>query len=289
MKKTVLILLSIVLILTLSACGGNKENNNANTANNSAGSSNGADHTADSKEPVTIKVGATPVPHAEILNFVAPKLAEMGVQLEVVEFNDYVQPNVQLNESQLDANFFQHAPYLDQFNSDKGYDLVSIGGVHIEPFGAYSEKIKSVDELKKGSKIAIPNDPSNGGRALALLAKQGLISLKEGVGVNGTVNDIVDNAKELEFVELEAATLPRVLGEVDLATINTNYALEAGLVPTKDALFIEDKDSPYVNIVVSRQDNKDSDALKKLMQALQSEEVAQFIKDKYKDAILPAF
>ncbi|AZN40535.1 MetQ/NlpA family ABC transporter substrate-binding protein [Paenibacillus albus] len=281
MKKASLALLLLVIVVALSACG-SKNNNASNTANNQT-EGNGA------KQEVTLKVGATPVPHAEILNFIKPALKEKGINLEVVEFNDYVQPNTQLYEKQLDANFFQHLPYLDQFNKDKGYDLVSVAGVHIEPFGGYSKKIKSIDELKEGAKVVIPNDPSNGGRALALMEKNNLIKLKDGVGISGTVNDIVDNPKKLDITEVEAATLPRVLDEVDLALINTNYALEAGLVPTKDALFIEGSDSPYVNILVARPDNKDSEAMKALAEALQSPEVKTFIEDKYKGAIVPAF
>jgi len=196
---------------------------------------------------------------------------------------------VQVFEKQLDANFFQHTPYLDQFNKDQNMDLVKVAGVHIEPFGAYSQKIKSVDELQDGASVAIPNDPSNGGRALALLDTNGLIKLKEGVGINGTVKDIVENKKNLQIKELEAAMLPRVLNEVDLALINTNYALEAKLSPMKDALFIEDKESPYVNILVARPDNKDSEAIQKLVKALNSEDVKNFINEKYQGAIVPAF
>lgn len=238
---------------------------------------------------MTIKVGATPEPHAKILEFVKEKLAAEGVNLEVIVFNDYVQPNVQVYEKQLDANFFQHVPYLDEFNAEKGYDLVKVTGVHIEPIGAYSSKISAIEELKDGAKVAIPNDATNGGRALALLAKHNLITLKDGVGILATVQDIADNPKKLEIVELEAATLPRVLPDVDVAVINTNYALEAGLVPTRDALFIEESDSPYVNILVSRPDNKDDEAIRKLAAALNSAEVKQFIEETYEGAVVPAF
>ncbi|RAP76648.1 MetQ/NlpA family ABC transporter substrate-binding protein [Paenibacillus montanisoli] len=283
MKKASFALLLLAIVVALSACGAKKEENNTNAGNATAGNSSNA------AQEVTLKVGATPMPHAEILNFIKPALKEKGINLEVVEFNDYVQPNTQLYEKQLDANFFQHTPYLDQFNKDKGYDLVNVAGVHIEPFGAYSKKVKSADELKDGAKVVIPNDPSNGGRALALLAANNLIKLKDGVGVSGTVHDITENPKNLEITEVEAATLPRVLDEVDLALINTNYALEADLVPTKDALFIEGNDSPYVNILVSRPDNKDSDAMKTLAAELQTPEVKKFIEDNYKGAIVPTF
>lgn len=236
-----------------------------------------------------LTVAATAVPHAEILNFVKPMLAKEGVDLEVKVFTDYVQPNLQVAQGQMDANYFQHQPYLTSFNEGKGTDLVSVVGVHVEPFGAYSSKIRSLDELQDGAKVAIPNDPTNGGRALLLLQKAGLITLNKDAGITATPRDIADNPKNLEFFELEAATLPRVLNQVDLAMINTNYALEAGLNPTKDALIIEGSDSPYVNILVTRKDNKDDPAIQKLADALTSDEVRKFINDQYKGAVVPAF
>ncbi|HTG68258.1 MAG TPA: MetQ/NlpA family ABC transporter substrate-binding protein [Candidatus Udaeobacter sp.] len=280
MKKTSYIIVAMMLMFALAACGQDK---------NTEGNTNGAEAGTESSGEVTLKVGASPVPHAKLLEVVKPMLKEQGVNLEIIEFNDYVQPNTQLYEKQIDANFFQHMPYLEQFNKDKGYDLVSVAGIHIEPFGAYSKKITKIEELKEGAKVVIPNDPSNGGRALALMAENGLLTLKDGVGVNGTVADITENPKKLDIREVEAATLPRVLGEVDLALINTNYALEADLVPTKDALFIEGSDSPYVNILVARPDNKDSEAMQKLAAALRSPEVKKFIEDTYKGAIVAAF
>ena len=280
MKKTSYIIVAMMLMFALAACGQDK---------NAEGNTNGAEAGTESSGEVTLKVGASPVPHAKLLEVVKPMLKEQGVNLEIIEFNDYVQPNTQLYEKQIDANFFQHMPYLEQFNKDKGYDLVSVAGIHIEPFGAYSKKITKIEELKEGAKVVIPNDPSNGGRALALMAENGLLKLKDGVGVNGTVADITENPKKLDIREVEAATLPRVLGEVDLALINTNYALEADLVPTKDALFIEGSDSPYVNILVARPDNKDSEAMQKLAAALRSPEVKKFIEDTYKGAIVAAY
>jgi D-methionine transport system substrate-binding protein len=280
MKKSAFLALSLTLMLTLAACG-SKDNSSASAPNASGDA-------ATAKE-VTIKVGASSTPHAEILKFVQPALKKEGVNLEIVEFNDYVQPNVQVFEKQLDANYFQHQPYLDQFNKDKNENLVKVVGVHIEPFGAYSRKIKKIDELKDGAQVAIPNDPSNAGRALALMEKNGLIKLKDGVGIKGTVQDIVENKKNLQIKELDPAILPRTLDELDLALINTNYALQANLNPAKDALFIEDKDSPYVNILAARPDNKDSDAIQKLAKALTTPEVKKFIEDKYKGAIFAAF
>ncbi|MCM8741809.1 MetQ/NlpA family ABC transporter substrate-binding protein [Pseudomonas koreensis] len=237
----------------------------------------------------TLTVAASPVPHAEILEFVKPALAKEGVDLKVKVFTDYIQPNVQVAEKRLDANFFQHQPYLDEFNKAKGTSLVAVTGVHLEPLGAYSSKIKKLDELPSGANVVIPNDATNGGRALLLLAKAGLITLKDPTNILSTVKDIAQNPKDLKIRELEAATIPRVLTQVDLALINTNYALEAKLDPSKDALVIEGNDSPYVNILVSRADNKDSDAMQKLAAALHSPEVKQFITEKYKGAVLPAF
>lgn len=237
----------------------------------------------------TLQVAATPVPHAEILEFVKPKLAEQGVTLEVKVFTDYVQPNVQVAEGRLDANFFQHQPYLDEFNAAKGTQLVSVLGVHIEPFGAYSSKLKSLDEIKQGGQVAVPNDATNGGRALLLLQAAGVLTLKEEAGITASPRDIADNPKKLRVRELEAATLPRVLNQVDLAMINTNYALEAGLNPQKDALVIEGADSPYVNIVVTREDNNQAEDVQKLVEALQTDEVREFINQKYQGAVIPVF
>ncbi|MDN5842278.1 MAG: MetQ/NlpA family ABC transporter substrate-binding protein [Alcaligenaceae bacterium] len=237
----------------------------------------------------TLTVAATPVPHAELLEFVKPDLAAEGIDLDIKVFTDYVQPNLQVADKQIDVNFFQHKPYLDSFNEQHDTHLVSVGQVHVEPFGAYSTKIKDIADLKDGAKVALPNDPSNGARALLLLQAQGLIKLKDPSNILATSRDVVENPKHLEFHELEAATLPRVLPDVDLALINTNYALEAGLNPMKDALFIEGSDSPYANIVVTTADRKDDPAIRKLVDALHTDKVRQYIVDHYKGAIVPAF
>jgi D-methionine transport system substrate-binding protein len=234
-------------------------------------------------------VAATPIPHAEILELIKPTLAKEGVDLEIKVFTDYVQPNTQVAEKRLDANYFQTLPYLENFNKGKGTNLVTVIGVHVEPFGGYSKKVKSLADLKDGATVAIPNEGSNSGRALLLLQKNGLITLKDPSNALATPKDIKDNPKHLKFKELESALLPRVLDQVDLDLINTNYALEAGLNPAKDALIIEGADSPYVNFLVARPDNKDSDAIQKLAKALTSPEVKAFIAEKYKGAVLPAF
>ncbi|AOB33969.1 methionine ABC transporter substrate-binding protein [Bordetella sp. H567] len=234
-------------------------------------------------------VAATQVPHAEILDFVKPALAKEGVDLDVKVFSDYVQPNVQLVDKQVDLNFFQHQPYLDTFNQDRKANLVAIAKVHVEPFGAYSRKIKKLSELKNGATVAIPNDPTNGGRALLLLQNAGLIKLKNPTDIRATPQDVIENPRKLKFQELEAAMLPRSLDDVALALINTNYALEAGLVPTKDALVMEGPDSPYANVLVARPDDRDRPAVQKLVKALHTPELKQFILERYKGAVVPAF
>ena len=236
-----------------------------------------------------LTVAATAVPHAEILEFVKPKLAAEGVDISIKVFTDYVQPNVQVAEKRIDVSYFETGPYLDEFNKGKGTNLIRIVGVHIEPLGAYSSKIKSLAELPDGPTVAIPNEASNGGRALLLLQKAGLITLKDPSNPLSSLRDIATNPKHLKFKELEGAMLPRVLNQVDLAVINTNYALDAKLNPTKDALAIEDGKSPYVNFLVGRPDNRDAPAVKKLAAALTSPEVKDFIAKKYQGAVLPAF
>lgn len=237
----------------------------------------------------TITVGATPVPHGEILEQVKPMLKAEGIDLKVIEFTDYVKPNLALNDKELDANFFQHEPYLDKFNAEHGTDLVSVAKIHLEPMGIYSHKIKNLNELADGAKVAIPNDPSNGGRALLILQKAGLITLKTGDSITATVQDVAENKKNLQFVELEAAQIPRSIDDVDIALINTNFAMEGGFNPLKDALYMESKDSPYANILVVRKGDENRPEIQKLVKALQSPEIKKFIEDKYQGAIVPAF
>lgn len=241
----------------------------------------------DNKNDKTIKVGASPIPHKEILEHIAPALEKEGYKLEIVEFDDYQLPNAALSSKELDANFFQHVPFLEGQNSEKKYDLTYTAKIHIEPLGFYSKQITDLKALKDGSTIAVPNDPTNEARALRLLEKNGLIKVKDGDLV--TVDDITDNPKNLKITEVEAAQLPRILVDVQGAVINTNYALSADLIPTKDALFIEGSDSPYANILAVRQDNKDSDKIKALTKALTSEDVKKFLEEKYKGSIVPAF
>lgn len=240
-------------------------------------------------QQATVTVGATAVPHAEILEFVKPYLAAEGIQLNIVEFSDYIQPNLALANGELDANYFQHIPYLEAFSADHRLDLTVLIGVHIEPIGLYSNRIASLDQLRNGATIAIPNDATNGGRALLLLQEAGVIKLADGVGIAATVFDIVDNPRNVRFQELEAAFLPRALADVDAAVINTNYAFEAGLVPLRDALVIEGAESPYVNVVAVRTGDETDDVLVKLAEVLTRPEVRDFILEKYEGAVVPVF
>lgn len=236
-----------------------------------------------------LRVGATPVPHAEILEFVQDDLAERGIELEIIEFTDYVTPNLSLDDGSIDANYFQHIPYLDQFNADRGLDLVPVARVHVEPIALYSDKYDSLEAIPEGASIAVPNDPSNEGRALILLHNSGVITLDDPENLSATPIDIIDNPKNLRFNELEAAQLPRVLPDVAGAVINTNYALEANLNPLDDALVIEDSDSPYVNVVAVRSEDQDNEKIKILREVLNSQKVEDFILEEYQGAVVPAF
>lgn len=234
-----------------------------------------------------IKIGATPIPHAQILEKAKPLFEKKGYTLKIVEFTDYVTPNLALDDEELDANFFQHLPYLSEFNKNKGTKLVKTINVHIEPMGLYSKKIKSLKDLKEGTLVAVPNDPSNGSRALDILVKEGLLTFKD-VKLK-TAIDIIKNPKNIKIKELDAPQLPRVLDEVDAAIINTNYALLAGLNPLKDALIIESKDSPYANILVVKKGNEKTAKTKVINEVLNSNEIKKFIQEEYKGSIIEAF
>lgn len=237
---------------------------------------------------VTLKVGVSPVPHAEILGAVKDKLAKEGVNVEIIEFTDYVQPNLALNDKNLDANYFQHKPYLDEFARSRNLKLVSAGAIHLEPMSVFSKKIKDLKDLPDGARVAIPNDPTNGGRALLVLQSAGLIKLRDGAPITATPQDITENKKNLQFSELEAPQLPRSLEDVDISVININFALEAKLNP-KDAVFTESSDSPYANIVAVREGDENRPEIKKLIEALTSQESKDFIEKKYNGAIKAAF
>ncbi|MDC0759593.1 MetQ/NlpA family ABC transporter substrate-binding protein [Brevibacillus sp. AG] len=278
-KKSLGIIVGLFTAFSLAVAG----------CSTSASSSNSTGQATEPKKEVTVKVGAAPVPHAEILEFIKPKLKEQGVNLEVVVLDDEGQLNPALKEKQIDANFFQHVPYLDSVKNEQGYDFVVTTKVHVEPIGFYSDQLGSKDEIKEGAKIGIPNNPSNEYRALILLQEQGWIKLKGGLtNYAATPKDIADNPKKLEFVEVEAATLPRVLPDLAGAVINTNIVLEAKLDP-KSALFREGANSPYANVITVRKGDENREEIKKLDAALTSAEVKKFIEDKYGVAVVPAF
>lgn len=274
MKKLISILLTLILIAAVftgcSKAGGNKDG-----------------------EDKTIKIGASVTPHAEILAVVKEILAEQGYTLEIVEYNDYVIPNTATESGELLANYFQHQPYLTDFNAENGTHLVSVAKIHYEPFGIYAGKTKSIDALPDGATIAVPNDGTNEARALLLLEAQGLIKLKDGAGFTATALDIESNPKKLKIQEIEAAQLARVLPDVDLAVINGNYAIAAGLKVGTDALAVEDKDSEaaqtYGNVVAVKEGNENNKAIKALVKALKSDKVRNFINDKYDGAVIPLF
>lgn len=278
MKKT-LVLFTVILMLLVGVVGcGNNTDQKAGDADKAAQS-----------ETTKIVVGATAVPHAEILEVVKPMLAEENVELEISVFTDYAQLNPSLKDGQIDANFFQHIPYLDDYNANNDADLVWTVKVHNEPMGIYSNKCKSLDELTEGATVGIPNDATNGGRALMVLESAGLIKLTSGVGVNATDKDIVENPKKLKITMMDAAMLPRTLEDADICVINSNYALEANLNPVNDSLFMEPADSPFANVLVVRSEDKDNEAIAKLNKALQSDEVKEFLESKYQGSCVPSF
>ena len=273
MKLKKLLSLGLAVIISVSAVG--------------CSSSKDKKDDIEASESKTIVVGASSTPHAEILEEIKSLVEAKGYDLDIKIFDDYVMPNTALSEGSLDANYFQHIPYLEETISQKGYKLTYTEKVHLEPMGVYSKTLKNLEELSNNSKIAIPNDPTNGSRAIQLLADNGLIKVSDHDLL--TIKDITENPKNIEFVEVEAAQLPSVLEDVDAAVINTNYALSANLNPTKDAIAIESSDSPYSNILACREDNKDSEKIKVLPEALTSPEAKAFIEEKYKGSIIPSF
>lgn len=236
-----------------------------------------------------LAVGATPVPHAELLNLIKDDLAAEGIELKVVEFTDYVTPNMALDAGDIDANFFQHLPYLESFITERNLSLASAFGVHVEPLGLYSASMKNISELKNGASIAIPNDPTNEGRALLLLQAKGLIKLSASAGLEGTPRDITENPRGLRFRELDAAQLPRSLGDVDAAVINGNYAMEAGFNPVRDALILEGAESPYVNIMAVKKGNENDPRIAALKKALCSQKVKDYILANYNGGVVAVF
>ena len=244
------------------------------------------------QEEQILRVGATPVPHVDLLEFVRPKLLEKGIKLEIVEFADYVTPNTSLVEKSTDANLYQHKPFMENFNAQNKANLVALGRVNLNPMGLYSNKIKDlkdVNQLKKGAVLALPNDPVNEARALLFLEVNGLIKLKEGLGIKAGIKDVAENPYGFTFKPVEAAQVPRVLPDVDLAVITGNYALGAGLNPSEQALALEDTRSEFPNVLVTRDELKNDPRVKALLEALQSKEMVEFMNQKYKGSVVPGF
>ena len=277
MKKLLLVLTAVFFLL---ACGGTKEESKG---------TEGASKDSAATKTEKLVIGATPVPHQELLELVKEDLKAQGVELEIVQFNDYIQPNKLLGTKELDANFFQHVPYMEQFGKENNLDLVSVGGVHVEPMAVYSKKIKNINDLKAGDTILIPNDPTNAGRALILLDKAGVIKLKDNKNLQATVNDITENPKNIKIAQLAPEQLAPRLEEVAAAVINANFALDAKLSFEDDTVLVEDKDSPYVNIVTVLKGREGEEKIQKLIKALQSEKVKKFIDEKYTGSVVPAF
>ncbi len=293
MKKRFLgtTLVALLAAASLAGCSSSTKETAAET------SSDAAEETTTEAKEVSgdlekLVVGASPAPHAEILEAARDLLADKGYDLEIVEYTDYVQPNNALESGDLDANYFQHKPYLDSFNEENGTHLVSAGAIHYEPFGIYAGKSDSLDELADGAEVLVPNDVTNEARALLLLQEQGLLTLKEDAGLEATINDITENPKNLDIVELEAAQLPRSLQDADIAVINGNYAIEAGL-KVSDALAVESADSlaaqTYGNVVAVREGDEETDKTKALIEALTSDDIKEFIETKYDGAVVPMF
>lgn len=237
----------------------------------------------------TLTVAATPVPHADILRLVAPDLKARGIELKILEFSDYVSPNAALDAGEVNANYYQHQPFLDDAVKTRGLKITSVAGIHILPMAAYSDKVKNLNDLKKGARVAIPNDPSNGGRALILLQSAGLIKLKPEAGVTASPLDIAENPKRLRFIEVEAAQVPRTIADVDAAVVNSNYAIGVGLNPVKDSIYIEGKDSPYVVVVAARKGDENNPDVKALVEVLKSDKVKKFMADTYAGGVVPVW
>ena len=291
MKKFLAFVLALAMVLALAACGGN-----SGAGNNSGNAGNGGDaagsNDAGSTGGKTVTVGATPAPHAAILE-VAKKLMEAdGYTLDIKEFDDYVTPNTSLEDGSLDANYFQHVTYMNDFNDERGAHLVNAAGIHYEPLGLYGGKTASLADLADGAKIAVPNDATNEARALLLLEQEGLIKLKEGVGVSATKSDVEENPHNFEFVEMEARLTPTVLQDVDMAVVNGNYAIDAGL-KIADALAVEsaegDAAEAYVNVIAVKEGNENSEGIQALIKCLKSDEVKSFIEETYEGAVVPLF
>ena len=303
MRKTICVLAAAALLAgSLTGCSGNGKTETTAAQTTAAGGETTAAQAETKEETNTapaasgevkkIIIGASPAPHAEILRAAGDVLAAKGYELDIKEYVDYIQPNLALESGDLDANYFQHLPYLESFNEENGTKLVSAASIHYEPFGIYAGKTKSLEELADGATVAVPNDTSNEARALLLLEAQGLIKLKEGAGLTATKNDIVENPKNIKLYEVEAAQIPRSIDDVDVAVINGNYAIDAGF-KVSDALAVEDSQSiaatTYGNVIAVQEGRENEEAIKALIEALESDEVKAFIETTYEGAVVPLY
>lgn len=293
MKKKLLAgFLSVALgAALLAGCATDKKTTDTKTTDAKSESQQDEGKAQGKKDSKVIKIGATSSPHGEILEVVQKELEKEGYQLDIKIFSDYIQPNLAVDSGDLDVNFFQHLPYMESFNEEKGTKLVSVADTHYEPIGIYAGKTKSLDDIKDGAKIAVPNDTTNEARALLLLEKQGLIKVKEGAGLKATKLDIEENDKNIEIVEVDAAQIARSLPDVDFGVVNGNYALQAGLNVEKDALAFEASDSEaaktYANVIVVKEGREEEEGIQALVKAIKSDEVKKFIEEKYKGAVVP--
>ncbi|TMW71263.1 MetQ/NlpA family ABC transporter substrate-binding protein [Alteribacter natronophilus] len=270
MKKSLLTTIGAAGLLALTACGD-------------------SDASGEELSEDQLRIGVTAGPHEQILEKVQEVAADKGLDIEIEVFTEYVMPNIALDEGELDANSFQHTPYLENFRNERNLDIVSVADTVNFPMGIYSEELSDVSELQEGDSVGLPNDPTNGARALMLFEEAGLITLEEDAGTEATVNDIADNPLDLNFVELEASQLPRQLNELSAATINTNFAVEHGYVPTEDSIFIEPEDSPWFNVIAVREENKDDAVIETLIEAYHSEEVKQFIEEEFQGSVVTSW
>lgn len=298
MKKGLALILAAVLAAgALTACGSTTDDNAKTTEQTGAQTADetqtadAADSEAAAEELKPITVAATAVPHAELLEAVKPILAKQGWDLQITVFDDYVQPNEVVEAGDIDCNFFQHTPYLDSFNVERGTHLVNVGEIHYEPLGIYAGTENDLAAITDGASIAIPNDTTNEARALLLLQDNGIITLKDGAGINATINDIAENPHKVEFIEMEAAQVSRILKEVSFAVINGNYALDAGLNAQTDAIASETSDSEaaktYVNIIVVKEGNENNEGVKALVDVLKSDDTRKFIEETYQGSVVP--
>lgn len=276
MRKLLWVVLVLFTVTSIVACGSKEDETTT-------------DNEATENETLSIKVGVTPGPHEEVMEKVQEIAAEDGLDIELVSFTDYVMPNIALDEGDIDANSFQHKPFLEDFVEERGLDLIDIADTIIFPMGIYSTNVDSLEDIEDGAKLGLPNDPTNLAHALFVFEEAGLITVDEDAGYTATIKDVVDNPLNLEFVELEAAQIPRQLDEVTAAAINTNFAIDNGYTPAEDAIYLESVDSPWVNLIAIRAEDKDNPAIEKLIEAYHTDEVKEFIEEKYPGSLVPAW